>query len=54
MPIVIPIGAEDHFSGVVDLVRMKAICGTKPRGMNFSFRKDPGRAARFGAGGAKT
>ncbi len=25
VPIVIPIGAEDHFSGVVDLVRMKAI-----------------------------
>jgi elongation factor G len=25
VPIVIPIGAEEHFTGVVDLVKMKAI-----------------------------
>ena len=27
-PVVIPIGAEESFKGVVDLIKMKAICGT--------------------------
>jgi elongation factor G len=31
VPIVIPIGKEDYFQGVVDLIKMKAISGTKPR-----------------------
>ena len=30
VPIVIPVGAEDAFEGVVDLLKMKAIIGTKP------------------------
>lgn len=42
VPIVIPIGAEDHFSGVVDLVRMKAILWDEAsQGMNFSFEEIP-------------
>lgn len=42
VPIVIPIGAEDHFSGVVDLVRMKAILWDETsQGMNFSFEEIP-------------
>lgn len=42
VPIVIPIGAEDHFRGVVDLVRMKAILWDEAsQGMNFSFEEIP-------------
>ena len=42
VPIVIPIGAEDRFSGVVDLVRMKAIVWDEAsQGMNFSFEEIP-------------
>lgn len=42
VPLVIPIGAEDHFSGVVDLVRMKAILWDEAsQGMNFSFEEIP-------------
>ncbi|MDU3570237.1 MAG: elongation factor G [Serratia marcescens] len=42
VPIIIPIGAEDHFSGVVDLVRMKAILWDEAsQGMNFSFEEIP-------------
>lgn len=42
VPIVIPIGAEDRFSGVVDLVRMKAILWDEAsQGMNFSFEEIP-------------
>lgn len=29
-PVVIPIGAEDQFKGVVDLIKMKGIIGTRP------------------------
>jgi len=33
VPIQLPIGAEEDFEGVVDLIRMKASTGTwKPRG----------------------
>ena len=42
VPIVIPIGAEDHFTGVVDLVRMKAILWDEAtQGMSFSFEEIP-------------
>ncbi|MGO2367711.1 MAG: elongation factor G, partial [Serratia sp. (in: enterobacteria)] len=42
VPIVIPIGAEDHFTGVVDLVRMKAIVWDEAtQGMSFSFEEIP-------------
>jgi len=42
VPIVIPIGAEDHFAGVVDLVRMKAIYWDEAsQGMKFDYREIP-------------
>ena len=37
--IVIPIGAEDSFKGVIDLVKMKAIIGTKPAKASSSTTK---------------
>src|SRR5438132_4608011 len=42
VPIQIPIGAEDNFKGVVDLVRMKAIYwDDASQGMKFEFREIP-------------
>src|SRR5512140_3165726 len=42
VPIQIPIGAEDHFLGVVDLVRMKAIYwDDASQGMKFEIRDIP-------------
>ncbi|MCS3408669.1 elongation factor G [Serratia sp. AKBS12] len=42
VPIVIPIGAEDHFSGVVDLLRMQAIFWDEAsQGMTFRFEDVP-------------
>ncbi|GAA3891651.1 MULTISPECIES: elongation factor G [Gibbsiella] len=42
VPIVIPIGAEEHFAGVVDLVRMQAIFwDDETQGMRFSFEPIP-------------
>ncbi|MCC4115567.1 elongation factor G [Aromatoleum toluclasticum] len=42
VPIVIPIGAEDAFVGVVDLVRMKAIYWDEAsQGMKFEYRDIP-------------
>jgi len=42
VPIQIPIGAEDHFEGVVDLVKMKAIYWDEAsQGMKFEFREIP-------------
>jgi elongation factor G len=42
VPIQIPIGAEDKFQGVVDLVRMKAIYWDEAsQGMKFEFREIP-------------
>jgi elongation factor G len=42
VPIQIPIGAEDKFEGVVDLVRMKAIYWDEAsKGMKFEFRDIP-------------
>jgi elongation factor G len=42
VPIQIPIGAEDKFQGVVDLVRMKAIFwDDASQGMKFEFREIP-------------
>ena len=42
VPIQVPIGAEDHFEGVVDLVKMKAIYWDEAsQGMKFEFREIP-------------
>jgi elongation factor G len=42
VPIQVPIGAEDHFEGVVDLVRMKAIYwDDASQGMKFEYREIP-------------
>ena len=43
VPIVIPIGAEDSFVGVVDLVKMKAIIWDEAsQGMKFEYQDIPG------------
>jgi elongation factor G len=42
VPIQIPIGAEDHFQGVVDLVKMKAIFwDDATQGVKFEYREVP-------------
>ena len=42
VPIVIPIGAEDHFTGVVDLVKMRAILwDDATQGMTFNYAPVP-------------
>ncbi|MBB1118194.1 elongation factor G [Stenotrophomonas sp. W1S232] len=42
VPMQVPIGAEDNFQGVVDLVKMKAIAwDDKTQGMTFEYRDIP-------------
>ncbi|MDC6168709.1 elongation factor G [Paucibacter sp. XJ19-41] len=42
VPIVVPIGAEDHFRGVVDLLKMKAILWDEAsQGMKFTYEEIP-------------
>ncbi|MDK9705350.1 MAG: elongation factor G [Sulfuritalea sp.] len=42
VPIVIPIGAEDKFVGVVDLLKMRAIIWDEPsQGMKFEYQEIP-------------
>jgi elongation factor G len=41
VPIQVPIGREDAFSGVVDLVEMKAITYTNPLGTEFAVHEIP-------------
>ncbi|PTD95430.1 elongation factor G [Pseudothauera lacus] len=42
VPVVIPIGAEEHFAGVVDLIKMKAIIWDEAsQGMKFDYRDIP-------------
>ncbi len=42
VPMQIPVGAEDNFQGVVDLVKMKAIAwDEKSQGMSFEYRDIP-------------
>ncbi len=54
VPIQVPIGAEDKFEGVVDLVKMKAIFWDEAsQGMKFEIRRDPGGVARAGPGMAR-
>jgi elongation factor G len=47
VPMQIPIGAEDNFEGVVDLVKMKAIVwDMESQGMKFAYQEIPARSAR--------
>ena len=42
VPIVIPIGAEENFTGVIDLIKMKAIIWDEAsQGMKFDYREIP-------------
>lgn len=42
VPVVVPIGAEDTFAGVVDLIKMKAIIwDEKSQGMKFEYQDIP-------------
>ncbi len=42
VPIVVPIGAEDNFQGVVDLIKMKAIIWDEAsQGMKFEYGEIP-------------
>ncbi|WNO59875.1 elongation factor G [Rheinheimera sp. MMS21-TC3] len=42
VPIQLPIGAEDHFEGVVDLIKMKAInWNMEDHGMTFTYEEIP-------------
>jgi elongation factor G len=42
VPIQLPIGAEEHFEGVVDLIKMKAIYwDMETQGMRFEYREIP-------------
>jgi len=42
VPVQLPIGAEDNFEGVIDLIRMKAIYwDMETQGMKFEFREIP-------------
>ncbi|MFH6799054.1 elongation factor G, partial [Acinetobacter baumannii] len=42
VPVVIPIGAEDNFTGVVDLLKMKAIIWDEAsQGMKFEYKDIP-------------
>ncbi|GHU14610.1 elongation factor G 2 [Betaproteobacteria bacterium] len=46
VPVVVPIGAEDHFEGVVDLIKMKAIYWDEAsQGMKFDYREIPAELA---------
>ncbi len=43
LPVVVPIGAEDNFRGVVDLIKMKAIIWDEAsQGMKFTYEDIPG------------
>ena len=54
VPIQIPIGAEEKFEGVVDLVRMKAIYWDEAtQGMKFETREIPAELVDDGQGMAR-
>ena len=54
VPMQVPIGAEEGFEGVVDLIKMKAIhWDTASQGTTFEYREIPGRIAGQGRGRAR-
>jgi elongation factor G len=53
VPIVIPIGAEENFKGVVDLIKMKAIIWDEAsQGMKFDYREIPADLQAVATSGA--
>ncbi len=54
VPMQLPIGAEDHFEGVIDLLKMKAIhWDMESQGMKFEYIDIPADLARQGQEGAR-
>jgi len=54
VPIQLPIGAEENFVGVVDLIRMKEIWWTTPRkAPKFEYREIPADMKDFASSGAR-
>jgi elongation factor G len=54
VPIVIPIGAEDNFTGVVDLIKMKAIIWDEAsQGMKFEYEDIPADLVSVARNGAR-
>ena len=51
VPIHVPIGAEENFSGIVDLVEMKAIVYSNTLGTEFAVEEIPSEPRRGGARG---
>jgi len=50
VPMQLPIGAEDHFEGVIDLLKMKAIhWDMESQGMKFEYREIPASLAEKSA-----
>ncbi len=45
VPIQLPIGAEDNFNGVIDLLKMKAYYYLDDLGTHSEEKRNPGRAA---------
>src|SRR5262249_2160729 len=54
VPIHIPIGREDGFSGIVDLVELKAISYSNPLGTEFTVEEVPGQLAAAAEAGHHT
>ena len=46
LPIQLPIGAEDGFEGVVDLIENKALVWKDELGTEFEYERDPRRSSR--------
>ena len=54
VPMVIPIGAEENFTGVVDLLKMKAIIWDEAsQGMLFDYKEIPAELVEWPKSGAK-
>ena len=55
VPIQLPIGAEENFEGVIDLIRMKAIYwDMETQGMKFEYRDIPAALQAAGRGIPRT